>query len=1221
MTGAAGGAGGGENASGSAGGSGSGTAGGIGGPGGGSVGGTGGNGGGGATGGAGTADSGSNGGLGGGGGGGAALVLNGSSLVVTTSGGVTGGIGGAGGGANSSFSGNLGNGGGGGAGIASASTGLQVSNSGTITGGAGGDAGFLGFLGSGATNGVGGAGGTGVSLSGASASFTNTGAVRGGGGGLLNTLNSFTGSGAGGDGGAGLVISGAGGTVSNSGTIGGGTGGYDIDWNVSQGGASGAGVILGGSGASLATGTVLTNNAGATIVGANRAVMLAASGPDNGGAGVSITGNYNTINNAGTITGGRAGNAGTAGVLVSGDNNLVVSSGTITGGGAGGTIAPSVQFDGHNNTLELRAGYALGGGAKVNGTGGTLVLGGTANAAFDLARIGTSATSFNGFSAFNKTGGSTWTLNGIYTDTSNWNVQQGTLAMASLAETTGTVSVASGAALSVLALSRVHGQVTIANGGTLVTTTTTSAAALDGLTLSPNSILEMNVTRAGNTTGLLTLGSGGLVLDGTLNITDSGNALAAGTYRLFNVIGTLTNNTMVIGPAPMQYLYSIDTSNPVFITLLVASNTSYWNGAQATPNGTVNGGSGTWDAAATNWTNATGTTSKAWGGYEAVFQGTPGTVTVDNGGVSAYLTHFLVDGYTLSGGPLTLASLSAAKPIVEVATGATATIQSVIAGTAGLDKTGAGTLTLTGANTYTGNTSITAGTLQIAGSGSILGDVANSGTLSFNPGSDRAFAGNISGTGSLTKLGGSTLTLSIANTYAGGTTVSAGVLNVRNDSALGTGAVSVASGAALEVQGYISLPNALTLSGTGVANGGALRNVSGANGLDGAITLAGDTRINNDSFDSDLGLVGGISGSGHTLVLGGSSEYITSVTGAIATGLGGVTIDVTGAAGRVILAGANTYTGVTTVNSGTLQLMYGAAIADTGAVVVNAPGSLQIYNSETIGSLAGAGSVVLNSGSTLAVGGDDSSTSFSGVISQSSGVGSLTKIGTGSFTLSGTNTYTGATQVDGGELRVNGSVQGTVGVASGATLGGSGAIAGAVTVASGGTLSAGSSPGTLTVGSLELNSGANTVFELNSPGVVGGGTNDHIIVNGSGAAGNLVLGGTLTANVASAGYYRLFDVTGGGAISGSFDTLALTAPSVAGATGTVYNAPSGVPTQVNLAVLGTSQAMQFWDGSDQLGNGTVDGGAGTWNAGNANWTGAPGQADFNAPWSDSVGVF
>ena len=107
--------------------------------------------------------------------------------------------------------------------------------------------------------------------------------------------------------------------------------------------------------------------------------------------------------------------------------------------------------------------------------------------------------------------------------------------------------------------------------------------------------------------------------------------------------------------------------------------------------------------------------------------------------------------------------------------------------------------------------------------------------------------------GTLTKDGTGTLTLMGPNFYQGTTTISAGVLNIRNGGALGAGPgeTTVASGAALEIQGifggFLVGPETLTLNGTGIADGGALRNVSGNNAYAGSITLGSAARINTDA--------------------------------------------------------------------------------------------------------------------------------------------------------------------------------------------------------------------------------------------------------------------------------------------------------------------------------------------------------------------------------------
>src|SRR6202022_775186 len=104
--------------------------------------------------------------------------------------------------------------------------------------------------------------------------------------------------------------------------------------------------------------------------------------------------------------------------------------------------------------------------------------------------------------------------------------------------------------------------------------------------------------------------------------------------------------------------------------------------------------------------------------------------------------------------------------------------------------------------------------------------------------------------GGLKKLGNGTLTLTGANAYTGATTVSAGVLNIQNATALGTTATgtSVSSGAALQIQGGIAVgAEALTLNGSGISSDGALRNISGNNSWSGSLTLASASTIGSDA--------------------------------------------------------------------------------------------------------------------------------------------------------------------------------------------------------------------------------------------------------------------------------------------------------------------------------------------------------------------------------------
>ena len=105
----------------------------------------------------------------------------------------------------------------------------------------------------------------------------------------------------------------------------------------------------------------------------------------------------------------------------------------------------------------------------------------------------------------------------------------------------------------------------------------------------------------------------------------------------------------------------------------------------------------------------------------------------------------------------------------------------------GFTKLGSLRLTLTGANTFTGTTTISAGTLQVGAGGTtgiVGGPIVNNAALAFSRSDDLTFAPAISGTGTLTKLGANTLTLTGASTYTGATTVTAGGIVFRRDTCL-----------------------------------------------------------------------------------------------------------------------------------------------------------------------------------------------------------------------------------------------------------------------------------------------------------------------------------------------------------------------------------------------------------------------------------------------------
>ncbi|WP_390349118.1 autotransporter outer membrane beta-barrel domain-containing protein [Variovorax boronicumulans] len=360
---------------------------------------------------------------------------------------------------------------------------------------------------------------------------------------------------------------------------------------------------------------------------------------------------------------------------------------------------------------------------------------------------------------------------------------------------------------------------------------------------------------------------------------------------------------------------------------------------------------------------------------------------------------------------------------------------------------------------------------------------------------------------------------------------------------------------------------------------------------------------------------------GHTVIVGSAfSSQAGDSSGLVKEG-----------AGLLALRGASTYVGDTTINGGTLGLAGGGQLAATTDVrLANAGARFDIASANgnrTIGALLGvAGTEVVLGGNTLSFG-DAGDTTFAGAII---GLGGVVRQGSGSTTLTGTNTYTGGTTIDGGTLRINGSVAGDVQVNNGGTLAGAGStpgtghIGGNVTVGNAdtsgarATLSPGNSPGTLTIGgSLRLNPSATTVFELGQPGVAGGASNDLLNVGG-----NLALGGTLQAGVAAAGWYRLINYAG--SLSGSFAQQQVSS-SQSGFNIAAYSLDTGTAGQVNLAVRGVGQTIQFWNGPNHTANGTVSGGPGTWSGLGTNWANATPQGgpDGNSAvgWGGSVGVF
>ena len=812
------------------------------------------------------------------------------------------------------------------------------------------------------------------------------------------------------------------------------------------------GTVVAGSNTALGTGT-LTTQAGTTLQLGIATSPGVSAGPITLGNRIELQGNTN-VGLVGTLASvnefnGNYSSEGTVatlnGVIEGGHRLTILGGGTLTLNGnntySGGTnIGQALVQVGNANAFGSGAVTLDGIAGLRNTTGGALTLGNAIAAVGPGVTIGgtsnfTLTGNLSGSGRLFKVQGNTLAINSMVNDFSGLlTVNGGTvLVNGTMGNAAASVIVNNNGTLG--GSGTIAGGVTINSGGTLAAGQSAGTLRLESnLTLNTGSSTIFELAEAGvagganndliRVTGTLALNGGGIrVVRGT--------GFSAGQYTLFEY-GTLTgaigNMTLAALDGGFAGSLAVGTGT-VLLNVAGAADQVRWNGSTLAPVGTIVGGSGTWDLVNGNFSNAAATVSGPWAGNGAlaIFGGTAGggTVTIANDTMLAPsgLT-FETNGYTITGGNAG-SRLDLTGPTgIETLAGVSATIAAPITGTGSITKNGDGTLVLTGANSYAGGTAILGGTLQVGNggaSGSLgTGDVLNNAALLFNRAGEIAVGGVISGSGTLTQQGTGGIILTGANTYDGLTTVAAGTLTAASNTALGSTVAGtvVSSGATLAVQGLLTIGEAITLNGAGVGGGGALRGVPvGPTGnetseLQGLITLASDATI---TVVDRMGLIftgPGIQGSG-TQTLTFASEGTGNST---IRALGPIT-DIAGliknGPGLLELGGVNTFTGPVTINGGDVNLTGGAALADSVAVSMSAPARLGIAASETIGSLAGSGSVLLGA-NRLTTGGNNASTSFAGVISGA--MGGLTKVGSGTFTLSGANTYTGATRIEGGTL-------------------------------------------------------------------------------------------------------------------------------------------------------------------------------------------------------------
>nr|WP_259388799.1 autotransporter-associated beta strand repeat-containing protein [Salmonella enterica] len=376
--------------------------------------------------------------------------------------------------------------------------------------------------------------------------------------------------------------------------------------------------------------------------------------------------------------------------------------------------------------------------------------------------------------------------------------------------------------------------------------------------------------------------------------------------------------------------------------------------------------------------NATG-----WDGTSLIKQGA-GTLILN-------AENTYTGGTTISGGTLVATNVDALgsgdvtdDATLELNTGGT--FDNAISGSGQVVKSGDGALTLSGSNTYTGGTLISGGTLVASNVEALgTGDVTDNATLALNAGGD--FTNNIGGTGRVEKSGDKTLTLSGSNTYTGGTLISGGTLVANDVNALGTGDVTDNATLALNTGGdFIN-----NIGGTGRVekSGDDVLTLSGANSYSGGTLISDGTLVASNVEALGTGDVTDDA----TLELNTGGTFDNAIGGS-----GNV---VKSGADTLTLSGSNSYTGGTTISGGTL-------VAST----VEALGTGDVTNNATL---------------ELNTGGD--------FINNIGGTGRVEKSGDDTLTLSGSNTYTGGTLINGGTLVAsNVEALGTGDVTDNATL-------------------------------------------------------------------------------------------------------------------------------------------------------------------------------------------
>ncbi len=592
-------------------------------------------------------------------------------------------------------------------------------------------------------------------------------------------------------------------------------------------------------------------------------------------------------------------------------------------------------------------------------------------------------------------------------------------------------------------ISGVGGQLTKTGTGTLTlsgTNTYTGVTTISGGTLQIGN---------GGTTGSV---SGDIVDNASLSFSRSDSFTYGGDISGTGTIGkfglgtlTLTGNTTTTGLTTVSVgsvqIGNGGTTGSISGNISLASGTTSltFNRSDDTSYGGNISGGGSITKNNTNTLTLTGSTTTS--GTTTI---SGGTLQVGNGGTTGSISGNITDNANLAfdrSNSLTYAG--------------------VISGTGSVNQIGTGTTILTGANTYSGGTTISAGTLQIGNgvTGNVSGDIVDNSNLIFNRSTLLVYAGIISGSGTVTKQGIGTLTLTGDSTYAGTTTISAGSLRLGNGGTSGSITGNIVDNANLTFNRSDNTSYGGVISG----NGTVTKQGAGTLTLTGNKTGTGVTTISAGTLQiGNGGTSGSIAGN---IVDNANLAFNRSDTltyGGVISGTGALN---QAGSGTTILTNTNTYSGGTTISAGTLQIGNGGATGSiSGNVLDN--GNLAFNRSDAVtyaGTISGSGAITQLGAGTLTLTADNTNTgtttisagtlqlgaggtsgsiagnivdnanlafnrsdtlTYGGVIS---GTGALNQAGSGTTILTGANTYSGGTTISAGTLQIgNGGSTGSI---------------------------------------------------------------------------------------------------------------------------------------------------------------------------------------------------